>query len=141
MATVHGQRAPSAEGLLGPLEYGVMRAVWAGAPASVATVLERLNARRPVDEPLAYTTAMTVLVRLHAKGYLDRVKVGRGFDYTPRFTESELVAHLGQQEVAQLMQRYGSTVALAQFAAALRDADPALLRRLASVAEADDSGA
>ena len=132
------QRVDSAEGLIGPLEYEVMRAVWAGAPVNVAVVLERLNARRPADVPLAYTTVMTVLVRLHEKGYLQRTKVGRGYDYAPRFTESDLVAHLGQQEVAQLMDRYGSAAALAQFAAALRDADPELLRQLAAAAEAAD---
>lgn len=141
MARRARKRVDSAEGLLGPLEYEVMRAVWAGAPANVAMVLELLNRRREAGEALAYTTVMTVLVRLHDKGHLDRVKAGRGYDYTPRFTESELVAHLGRQEVQQMMDRYGSDVALAHFAAALRGADPELLRQLAALAaeERDDA--
>ena len=115
--------------LLGSLEYAVMRALWTGAPASVKTVLTRINDARPRDEQLAYTTVMTVLSRLHEKGLLDRVKAGRGYDYTPRFDEDQLVEHLGRQEVSELLDRYGS-VALSQFAVALGDADPQTLRRI-----------
>jgi predicted transcriptional regulator len=125
--------ASSAKGLLGPLEYEVMRALWKKAPASVSAVLDRINARRTV-EPLAYTTVMTVLARLHEKGLLERVKAGRGYDYTPRFDEPELVAHLSRQEVAGLVSRYGE-VAIAQFAETLQGADPDLLRRLVALAE------
>lgn len=122
--------------LLGTLEYAAMRALWNGAPASVKTVLDRVNDGRPSDEQLAYTTVMTVLGRLHEKGLLDRVKAGRGYDYTPRFDEDQLVEHLGQQEVSNLLDRYG-TIALSQFAAALGDADPDTLRRITTLAEMD----
>lgn len=127
-------RADSAEGLLGSLEYEAMRAVWAGSPVNVPVVLERINAGRAGEGILAYTTVMTILVRLHDKGYLTRTKSGRGYDYTPRYSEPELVAHLGQTEVRQLMDRFGSDVALAQFASVLRDADPALLAQLHTLA-------
>lgn len=130
------KRPSKASELLGTLEYAAMRALWNGAPASVKTVLDRVNDGRPSDEQLAYTTVMTVLGRLHEKGLLDRVKAGRGYDYTPRFDEDQLVEHLGQQEVSNLLDRYG-TIALSQFAAALGDADPDTLRRITRLAEAD----
>lgn len=57
----------SAEGLLGPLEYEVMRYLWADSPASVPQVLERLNDGRRKRDRLAYTTFMTVMARLHDK--------------------------------------------------------------------------
>lgn len=130
------KRPSDASGLLGSLEYTAMQALWSGAPASVKTVLARINDGRPRDEQLAYTTVMTVLTRLHQKDLLDRVKAGRGYDYTPRFDEDQLVEHLGQQEVSELVDRYGS-VALYQFAAALGDADPGTLRRISELTGTD----
>ena len=127
-------RAANAQGLLGPLEYAAMEALWDGAPANVATVLGRINARRGTEAPLAYTTIMTVLARLHEKQLVDRVKAGRGYDYTPRYSEAALVDHLGRQEVDELVDRYG-VVALSQFADALRDADPHLLARVIALSE------
>lgn len=128
---------PSAEGLLGPLEHQAMRALWASAPANVNDVLTRINRSRPAESHLAYTTVMTVLVRLTEKGLLDRRKVGRGYAYTPAFTEPELVDHLSRRDIADLVDRYGA-VALTQFAAALQEADPALLARIAALAEGDE---
>lgn len=133
------QRSTSAEGLLGHLEYEVMRALWAEAPANVPAVLARINHARDADTQLAYTTVMTVLVRLHDKGVLDRERRGRGFDYIPRFDEPALVEHLSGQEVRDLLDRYGE-VALAQFAQAVEEADPKLFRRLQELtARRDDA--
>lgn len=128
----------SARQLVGPLEYEVLQALWQSSPASVGDVQDRLNDGR--DDELAYTTVMTVLTRLHDKGLLERVKQGRGYDYTPRFTEPELVEHLGRLEVDGLLQRFGP-VAVSQFAEALRDSDPVLLRQLLELAgeEAEDA--
>lgn len=131
-------KAISAQGLLGPLEYAAMEALWDGAPANVGVVLGRINADRARDAQLAYTTVMTVLARLHDKGIVERVKAGRGYDYTPCFTEGALVDHLSRQEVGDLVDRYG-VVALSQFADALREADPRLLARLAAVS-AEEGG-
>lgn len=134
-------KAVSARALLGPLEYAALEALWEGAPANVGTVRERINRERDPNEQLAYTTVMTVLSRLHEKGLAERTKVGRSYDYTPRFSEAALVDHLGRQEVDELVDRYG-VVALAQFADVLRDADPELLARVVALAdrEADDAG-
>lgn len=127
----------SAEGLLGPLEYGVMTALWSSAPAAVPTVLEAVNAERAVAEQLAYTTVMTVLSRLHDKGLVVRDRRGRGYEYTPRYSEPGLVAHLSEREVQGLLDRYGE-VALAQFAAAVERADERLVGRLRAAAEHED---
>jgi predicted transcriptional regulator len=129
---------PSAEGLVGPLEYDVMSVLWATGTANVPVVLERVNASRREDKALAYTTVMTVLARLHEKGLLSRERRGRGYEYRPRFDEAELVAHLSRREVDELLARYGH-VALAQFAVAVDEADPALLRRLRALARGDDA--
>lgn len=125
-----------AEALLGPLEYVILRSLWGRSPATVGEVLASVNADR-TGEDLAYTTVMTVLVRLAEKGLLEREKVGRGFSYAPRYDEQSLITHLGEQEVAGVLDRYGD-VALAQFASALEHADPALLRRVLELAGEDD---
>lgn len=127
-----------AAGLLGPLEYTVMQALWAASPASVPTVLEAVNEQRPSDESLAYTTVMTVLSRLYDKGLAVRDRRGRGYEYTPRFSEAGLVAHLSERDVQGLLDRYGE-VALAQFAAAVDRADERLVARLRDAVEHDDA--
>lgn len=129
------RRTPSAQGLLGSLEYAVMRDLWHRFPASVGDVLQRINTHRD-DDPLAYTTVMTVLSRLYDKGLVDREKLGRGYSYRPRFTEAELVEQLGREEVERVLDRFGG-VALAHFASALSEADPAQLERLAALAQQD----
>lgn len=127
------RRKPTAKNLLGSLEYLVMQDLWRRFPASVGDVLERINAARD-DDPLAYTTVMTVLSRLHDKGIVDREKHGRGYQYRPRYTEDELVERLGRAEVERLVERFGG-VALAHFATALEQADPDQLARLAALAQ------
>jgi predicted transcriptional regulator len=65
---------------LAPLESQVMHVVWdADAPVSVRHVLDALNWDRP--EPLAYTTVMTVMNRLAAKGALVRQGTPRKYVY------------------------------------------------------------
>lgn len=129
---------PSAEGLLGHLEYEVMCALWSAGSATVPVVLDRINAGREEGAVLAYTTVMTVLARLHDKGLLERERAGRGYSYTPRFDEAQLVEHRSRQEVGELLERYGD-LALAQFAAAVDRADPELVRRVRELARGDDA--
>ncbi len=114
-----------------------MASLWRRSAASVPEVLEDVHAE--YDPDLAYTTVMTVLARLHDKGFVTRQHVGRGYRYEPAYSEGELVRVLGRREVDELVERYGQ-VALAQFAATLRAVDPALLARLQEAAEDDDGG-
>src|SRR5438445_3919553 len=60
---------------LGELEAEVMEHVWERGESSVRAAMEALNAR--AAEPRAYTTYMTVLARLHAKGMLERRREGK----------------------------------------------------------------
>ena len=131
MARKSKRRRGRVDELLGPLEAACMRALWRGAPATVAEVLQRVNARH--EPPLAYTTVMTVLSRLHEKGHVSRERRGRGYAYTPAFSEDELVEVLSRREVDQLVDRYGE-VALAHFAETLRQADPSLLNEATNLA-------
>ena len=130
---------PSAEQLVGPLEYACLKVLWRRGSGSVGQVLRELNGGREAENELAYTTVMTVLVRLHEKEVLGREKEGRGFVYHPLLTESELVEQLGRQEIDELLVRYGR-VAVAQFASAVRDLSPAHLAQLRALIANDDGG-
>lgn len=128
---------PTAEELVGPLEYACLGALWRRGAGSVGQVRADLNSGRSDSGELAYTTVMTALVRLHAKGILDRTKQGRSYTYAPSLTETELVERLSRQAVDDLLARYGN-VAVAQFAVReMSEQHVALLREL--VAE-DDEG-
>jgi predicted transcriptional regulator len=113
------QRDP--EKMLGPLEAEVMNVLWsAGEPMSVRDVLAQLNESR--SEPLAYTTAMTVLARLAEKQILARVRDGRGFVYEPAVSDTAQIAVRG------VMRDFGDA-AMAHFVDEAR-ADPEMLDRL-----------
>ena len=68
---------------LGHLEFSVMEILWDVGESSVRDVRQRLN------RPLAYTTVMTTLERLHKKSLLGRRRVGRAFHYSPRLSRQQ----------------------------------------------------
>lgn len=71
----------------GELESAVLTALWASpAPLVPAEV------QAAVSGDLAYTTVMTILVRLYNKGVIKRAKVGRAFAYRPVVAEADVVA-------------------------------------------------
>jgi predicted transcriptional regulator len=116
-------------GLLGPLERRVMEHLWQRGPQAVGDVLEALN--RSGERKLAYTTVMTILVRLHEKGHLTRQREGRRFRYAAALDEASLRARVGRRELSRLIQRYGAG-SVAGFATELGEGD--LADRLARVA-------
>lgn len=112
---------------LGPLERRVMEQLWARGPQTVAGVLQALNAAG--ERKLAYTTVMTILVRLHDKGYVERTATGRTFTYRAAMDEPALAATVGRRELSRLIERFGAA-SLARFAADLDRHDGALAEQL-----------
>ncbi|MEV7023608.1 BlaI/MecI/CopY family transcriptional regulator [Kitasatospora sp. NPDC093558] len=65
---------------LGELENAIMTRVWRwNRPVTVREVLQDLQSEREI----AYTTVMTVLDKLHRKGWLRRERAGRAYRYEP----------------------------------------------------------
>lgn len=123
------RRIGSEEKFLGPLEAAVMERLWKRGRATVRDVVEDLGRSRA----LAYTTVMTIMSRLHAKGLLARDRDGKTYVYRPAFTREEHRARLSRDLVRGLVDEFGE-VALAHFAAELDGVDAAhrsALRRLA----------
>ena len=117
--------------VLGPLEQRVMARLWQAGPQAVGDVLEALNGS--AERQLAYTTVMTILVRLHEKRLVTRQKEGRHYRYTAAVDESSLEAEVGRRELNRLLERYGAA-SVAGFAAELGEGD--LADRLAKLARA-----
>jgi len=105
----------------GELEAAVLSVLQAaGSPLPPAEVREKLGG------DLAYTTVVTILSRLHAKGVLDRRKAGRAFLYAPVADEPGLAA----RRLAQMLDAEPDREAvLARFVSGLSGKDEQLLRR------------
>ena len=104
-----------------------MEEVWAAGQAPVRTVMEALNGRRGADR--AYTTYMTVMMRLQRKGLLTRRRRGKTDYYSPRYDRGQYMALRARSEVEGLVAQYGEE-ALANFARELARLDPAQRRAI-----------
>lgn len=79
------KRRSQLNGLLGPLETDVMETVWALGETTVRAVHAELATRRD----LAYTTVMTTMTRLAAKGLLERDTSGLAHRYRAGVSRDE----------------------------------------------------
>ncbi|HEX4998976.1 MAG TPA: BlaI/MecI/CopY family transcriptional regulator [Terriglobia bacterium] len=79
MKTQESLQVPSRSLWLTPLELDIMKAVWRLTPATVKDVQDAIHPWRP----LAYTTVMTIMGRLQAKGFLRRSLRSRTYYYAP----------------------------------------------------------
>ena len=80
---------------LGARELAVMKVIWRFEEASVREVYETLRKRRPV----AYTTVMTMMGTLEAKGYLKKRADGRAFRYRPARPQGRVITSLVREFV------------------------------------------
>ncbi|MFI9829171.1 BlaI/MecI/CopY family transcriptional regulator [Streptomyces sp. NPDC051913] len=113
----------------GELEVQVLSALrTADGPATAGWVQERLGG------DLAYTTVITILTRLLAKGAVTRERAGRSFVWTPVSDEAGLAAH----RMRRLLDGESDREAvLASFVTSLEPDDERLLRELLGQAESE----
>jgi predicted transcriptional regulator len=106
----------------GELEAAVLAVLLeAGSALSPGEVRERIGGS------LAYTTVVTILSRLHAKGVLERHKAGRAYLYAPVADQPGLAA----RRMARVLDGEADREAvLARFVSSLSDSDEELLRRM-----------
>jgi predicted transcriptional regulator len=114
------------------LESEVMEDVWSrDGEVAVRDVMEALNRR--TKKPRAYTTYMTILGRLYAKGLVTRRREGKTDLYTPTFTREEYSDLRAQAGVDSLVEQYGDA-ALSHFARQMARLDPDRRRQLQRLA-------
>lgn len=107
---------------MGALEAEVLGHLWVmGKPASPGDVRDAMGGE------LAYSTLMTILVRLWKKGLVDRERRGRAYAYRPLVSEAELTA---ARMRATLDGTGDRDAALSQFVGTLNKRDERLLRRI-----------
>jgi predicted transcriptional regulator len=82
--------------MLTDAEHRIMEVIWARGSATVADVVEALNGKD------AYTTILTLMRILKAKGYLSSRKEGRAFVFVPR-VDRQTVA---RKAVDQLLSKF-----------------------------------
>jgi predicted transcriptional regulator len=121
---------PGNEGLhkmLGKLEAQIMEVMWSGAqPLCVEDVRAGLA---DTGKVAAYTTVMTTLSRLHAKGLLTREQRGKAYYYTPNVSRRELTTGVTKQVIDGLLGTFAEP-AMAYFVEALSDEYPEKLETL-----------
>ncbi|MFE6618082.1 BlaI/MecI/CopY family transcriptional regulator [Streptomyces sp. NPDC008086] len=106
----------------GELEALVLSALQeADGPATAGWVQERLGG------DLAYTTVITILTRLLAKGAVTRERAGRSFAWTPASDQAGLAAHRMRKVLDGESDR---EAVLASFVTGLGPDDERLLREL-----------
>ena len=106
----------------GELEAAVLAVLQqAGSALSPGEVRERIGGA------LAYTTVVTILSRLHAKGVLERHKAGRSYLYAPVADQPGLAA---RRMTRVLDGEADREAVLARFVSSLSDSDEELLRRM-----------
>jgi predicted transcriptional regulator len=113
------------------LETEVMDVVWERGQTSVRDVMRALNADAPKQR--AYTTYMTIMTRLNAKGLLERRREGKTDFYTPAYARDQYADMRARTELESVVDQYGE-VALAHIARQLAALDPRRRRALQRMA-------
>ena len=121
----HGPGAERrAAGTLESEVLGILRA--AAGPLTPGEVRDRLSGAGAGQRELAYSTVVTTMSRLHAKGLLSRRRAGRGFCYAP-VDEASLAAGRMSHALGSGSDR---DAVLSRFVSGLSGRDAELLRRL-----------
>jgi predicted transcriptional regulator len=122
---------------LGAAQAEIMNAFWqrpegATVPELHADLNRRRGRRR--TPALAYTTVLTFVQRLHARGLLEREREGRGHRYRSALSRDELLAAWSDELIDRLLADYGD-VAIVRLDERLRDVDPETLAKLRQARE------
>ena len=109
-------------------ELDVMAVLWERGPSTVAEVRENL------EDPLAYTTVLTVLRTLEAKGYVSHEEEGKAHRYAPLVARDRA----GKTALSQVLGKIfgGSREMLLANLVRERGIDTAELKRLRKILDA-----
>lgn len=85
---------------LGPLELEVMEYIWSKNNCSVSDTHNYLISKRAI----AYTTVMTIMMRLWQKGYLKRIKKGKTYLYSYKKNKDQTI----KSSISKLIEGFAS---------------------------------
>jgi predicted transcriptional regulator len=98
-----------------------MEEVWSRGSVTVRDVMTAINERSSRDR--AYTTFMTVLVRLHRKGLLERRREANADHYSAAISRDRYSASRAEADVQDVIEQHGD-LALSEFARRVAGLDP-----------------
>jgi BlaI family transcriptional regulator, penicillinase repressor len=124
-------RRPAPDPALSAAQFRVMAVLWSRGAGTVADVVASL--RRP---KLAYTTVLTVLRQLEAKGIVRHDQDGRTFVYTPLVTRDQVRSGVLRQVTRSFFG--GSPTDLVLHMVQVERLDPGDRRRLRELLAQDD---
>ena len=110
---------------LGDLQATVMEIFWKRESATVREVVDQLNKKRA----LAYTTVLTLVSRLFARGLLTREPEGRGFRYQAAKSREKFLAELSDELIDRLFADFGA-IGVARVGERLTELDDKQKQRL-----------
>lgn len=118
--------------VLGELEKEVMDVVWKNSsPVTVREVLERISKKRKV----AYTTVMTIMTRLVAKGLLKRkLYDNKAYTYQVVYSKGKFLTKTSKQIIKNFISNFGES-AIAHFAQEIEKIPADKRRRLLKMLE------
>lgn len=110
---------------LGALQAEVMEIMWERGGATVREVVDQLNLTRR----FAYTTILTLVSRLQARGLLVREREGRRFRYRPATSREEYLRQLSDDLIDRLFADFGE-IGIARLGDRLEELDRTRRRKL-----------
>lgn len=116
--------------MLGPLEHDVMEVMWSVKSAPVRDIFERLLQRRPI----AYTTVLTVMNNLKAKGLLSRYKSGKAHVYAAVLSRDAFIEKECTRAVSEVLERFGD-LAVAKFVEQSAGMAPSYRKKIGEIAD------
>jgi len=88
---------------LGSLEQEIMDCLWKEKNVSVSDIHQCLQKKRKI----AYTTVMTIMMRLTEKGFLTRKMEGKAYLYSPKKTKEQTAKNVAKRIINSLVDQYG----------------------------------
>jgi predicted transcriptional regulator len=114
---------------LGELELHVLKAIWASPGRTVQELTEMLATERTC----ARTTVLTVVQRLHTKGFLERRKVQGVFRYWPTEDRGKVTSRLIGEFVSKVLD--GSAAPFVAYLANTKDLTEEQANQLRAIVE------
>ena len=112
---------------LGELELTILKTIWEAPDSTVQEIAEKISAQRNC----ARTTVLTVMQRLHSKGFLKRRKIAGVFRYAATKDRVAVMSNLIGQFVDRVLD--GSTVPFLSYLSTNEDLTPEQEEELQSI--------
>ncbi len=115
---------------LGPLEQEIMNELWKGEALSGKEIFEGIRRQRVV----ALTTVLTVVERLHKKGFVTKSRSATVYLFAPAYSREEFARKVSSEVLREIFE-LSANGAFASFVDAVAERDPVELDRLAKLIE------